>query len=535
MTRSCNHSRRAFLSAGGALLASGGVHALFPQLNLIPAALAQAQPGYKALVCLFLAGGNDSWNLLIPGSGAAYARYANARNGVFNTQANTEGLALPAVDGQGLVAGVTPPAALPLAGGYGINPFCPELAQLYAENRLAFIANTGSLVEPITRASYQQRRRPPQLYSHNDQTTQWHAGSSMSTQATDGWGGRVAGLTAQLAAATAGLPPTITLAGQTSFLAGQAFDGSPLFPFALSPTGDAPAATLLEYAVANRSAGQFQQVRANFLQELLDAASPQAFTSEYRAIVNRSLVLGREVINPAFATVADPAHPVNLPFAGLGGGNLHSQLRQVARMIRVSTDPTLANPINANRQVFFVTLGGFDTHSGQMAINTASGQHQLLQRMSQAVNAFFRAMQAIGMQDNVTLFTASEFARTLNSNGNGSDHAWGGTQFVVGGAVAGGAVYGRYPDLALDNAIATPVAGSDPTRGESFARGQFIPTTALDQLAATLARWMGVADSELPALFPNIDNFVTGSHANPVASPTFASFTRTIPGLIAGV
>jgi uncharacterized protein (DUF1501 family) len=536
MARTLNSSRRSFLRAGGALLACGGAHALFPQLNLIPSAIAQPQSGYKALVCLFLNGGNDSWNLLIPGAGAAYARYASARNGVYNQQTNTQGLALPSVEGQGFVAGATTPAALALGGGYGLNPFCPELAQLHAENRLAFIANAGSLIEPLTRASYQQRRRPPQLYSHNDQTTQWHIGSSAGTSSADGWGGRVAGLTAKLAAATAGLPPTITLSGQNRFLSGQAFDGSPLFPFALSPTGDAPATTLIEYAIANRSANQFQQVRAAYLQELLDAASPQAFTSEYQAIVNRSLELGREVINPAFATVADPAHPVNLPFAGLSGGNLHNQLRQVARMIRVSTDPTLANPINANRQVFFVSLGGFDTHSDQMAPTGASGHHQLLQRMSQAVNAFYRAMEAIGMQNDVTLFTASEFARTLNSNGNGSDHAWGGVQFVVGGAVAGGNVFGRYPDIALDNSLASPVAGSDAARGETFARGQYIPTTAIDQLAATLARWMGVADGDLPTLFPNIDNFATGgSHAHPIASPTFASFTRTIPGLIAGV
>jgi uncharacterized protein (DUF1501 family) len=539
MTRSCNPSRRAFLRAGGALLASGGAHALFPQLNLIPSAIAQPQSGYKALVCLYLAGGNDSWNLLIPGSGAAYARYANARNGVYNQQLNAQGLALPSVDGEGFVAGMTPPAALPLPGGFGLSPFCPELAELYGENRLAFIANIGSLVEPLTRATFQQRRRPPQLYSHNDQTTQWHVGSSVNTAAVDGWGGRVAGLTSRLANMTAGLPPTITLAGQTRFLSGEAFDGSPLFPFALAPTGNAPAATLLEYGVANRNANQFQQLRAAYLQELLDAASPQAFTSEYQAIVSRSLELGRDVINPAFQTVADPLLPVNVPFAGPTGGNLYSQLQQVARMIRVSTDPTLATPINANRQVFFVNLGGFDTHSSQMAINAGAGHHQLLQRLSQGVLAFYRAMQAIDMQDNVTLFTASEFARTLNSNGNGSDHAWGGMQFVVGGAVAGGSVFGRYPDIVLDNSLASPIAGTDPSRGENFARGQYIPTTAIDQLAATLARWMGVEDAELPLLFPNIDNFVTGPHANDdppdFASPTFASFTRTIPGLLAGV
>ena len=135
----------------------------------------------------------------------------------------------------------------------------------------------------------------------------------------------------------------------------------------------------------------------------------------------------------------------------------------------------------------------------------------------------------------MTLFSASEFGRTINSNGNGSDHAWGGVQFVVGGAVNGGQVIGRYPSIALNNSLSSPVAGSNPSLGECFSRGQFLPTTAIDQLGATLARWMGVANGDLPTLFPNIDNFASGPYANATASPTFAHFSRTIPGLMNGV
>lgn len=535
MTRSSN-SRRDFLRAGCGLLACGGASTLFPQLNLISSALAGAAPGYKALVCLYLGGGNDSWNLLIPGAGAAYDQYVNARNGVYNTQGNTGGLALPGTGGQGFVSGQTPPQAIGIAGGLGLNPFCPELASLYSGGRLAFISNVGPLVEPITRATYQgggARRRPPQLYSHNDQTNLWHIGTGSTTQTAMGWGGRVAGATSKLPSEMAGLPPTITLAGQSRFLAGQTSLGTAMFPFTLSTSASSPASTLIEYGIPNRSGNQFQVARAAHLQELLDAAYPQAFTGEYKDTVVRSRELASNVINPAFRSIT-ANDPVNTPFANLGNVGLFNQLRQVARMIKVSTDPTLANPINANRQVFFVNIGGFDTHDAQITGTGATGHHLLLQRVSQGINAFFQAMQAIGRQNDVTLFTASEFARTINSNGSGSDHAWGGVQMVVGGAVNGGQVYGRYPSIVLNNTLSGSVS-VNATQGECFSRGQFIPTVATDQLAASLAQWMGVPFADLPTIFPNIDNFASGPFANAGATPTFSYFSRTIPGLMAGV
>ena len=530
-------SRRDFLRATCGVLACGGAHALFPQLGLIPSAMAQAASGYKALVCLYLSGGNDSWNLLMPGGGTAWNLYRDARNGVYSTS-NTSGLALPAAVGTGFVTGQTTPAAIGISGNtYGVNPFCPELAQLYNEGNLAFLPNVGALVEPITRATYSgggARRRPPQLYSHNDQTSLWHIGSSASLQATRGWGGMVAGRTSKLASEMSGLPPVITLSGQTRFLNGLSSIDTPLFPFTLSTSSSSPAASLIEYGIANRNANQFQDVRKAYLEEMLAASAVQPFTEEYRSLVTRSIELANEVINPAFQTIAAD-DPVNTPFNGLTGNNLYSQLRQIARMIKVSTDAGLANPINANRQVFFVSIGGWDTHDNQISSIGATGHHGRLQVVSRAVNAFFRALQNIGQANNVTLFSASEFGRTINSNGNGSDHAWGGVQFLVGGAVNGGQVYGRYPSIALNNRISDPVPGSNPNLGECFSRGQFLPTTAVDQLGATLARWMGVADGDLPAIFPNIDNFASGPFANAGATPTFAHFGRTIPGLMDGV
>jgi uncharacterized protein (DUF1501 family) len=534
-------SRRDFLRAGCGLIACGGAASMLPQLGLIPSALAGTLPtGYKALVCLYLDGGNDAWNLLLPGDLAAHAKYVLARNGLYNpTAGNAGGLGIPHWSGAGYIPNQTLPISLPISTGqYAVNPFAAGLAQLYGEGRLAFLANVGPLVEPTTVASYNARRRPPQLYSHNDQSNLWHIGSGSSVSVTQGWGGRVAGRVAVPTSQTAGLPATITLSGQTRFLSGIDSGGVPLFPFALSTSSTTPATSLAQYSASNTSSNQLQQVRRAYLEELLNAASPQAFTREYGSVVERSLELADYVINPAITGI--PADdPVNgggaTGFTWPTGYSLSDQLRQIARMIRISADYSgFVSPIAANRQVFFVRIGGFDTHDGQISSLGANGHHLLLQRVSDAVTAFYRAMTAIGRQNDVTLFTASEFARTINSNGNGSDHAWGSVQFAVGGAVNGGQVYGRYPNIVLNNSLTGSVS-DNATQGECFSRGQFIPTTAVEQFSATLARWMGVPDADLPVIFPNIDNFSSGPFANVGASPTFANFSRIVPGLMNGV
>lgn len=537
------NSRRAFLSASAGLMACGGINTLLPQLGMIPTAMAGNAPGYKALVCLYFGGGNDAFNLLMPATAAEHARYVTSRNGIYNpTAGNGGGLALPRAGGEGFIAGQTPPAALALSGGqYAVNPFCPELATLYGQGRLAFLANIGPLVEPITRASYNARRKPPQLYSHNDQTNLWHIGSGSNSSVTQGWGGRAAGLTAKPAAQTAGLPATITLSGQTRFLSGVGLDGVPLFPFALSTSSQTPATSLANYSATNNTANQFHQVRRAYLEEMLDAAQPHVFSSEYGAIVDRSLQLADYVINPAVSNIP-AADPVNgggsTGFAWPTGFGLSDQLRQIARVIRISAaqpdNPGFNSPVNANRQVFYVNIGGFDTHDGQINSLTATGHHLLLERVSRAVKAFYDAMVAIGRANDVTLFTASEFGRTINSNGNGSDHAWGSVAFAMGGAVNGGQVYGRYPNIVLDNSLTGGVS-VNAGQGECFSRGQFLPTLACDQFSATLARWFGVDDNELPTIFPNIDNFANGPYANAGATPTFAYFNRIVPGLMNGV
>lgn len=517
------YSRRDFVRGGACMVAAGGISSFIPKLNLMGEALAQTGTGsgYKALVCLYLGGGNDSWNVLIPtGTNASgqysHAEYVTARNGIYNA-GNTGGLAIPRVT----TSGALPPAVAlsNTSGNLGVNPFAPELAALYNSNRLSFIANVGTVSDPITRATYNSRKKPPQLYSHNDQTSLWQIGSGNNLQIAQGFGGQIAGVTAQNN--LVGLSSAISIAGQTRFLVGETLGGASVFPFQMSTSTTAPAPLLSNYNAGSGALGEAQ--RRGALNQLFNLAYPELYSLEYKDIFNRSLQMGA-VINAELAAngTLSTVFPSN--------NSLADQLKQVARMIKISRPASVGGPgaIGANRQVYYVNLGGFDTHDNQITSTTqALGHHLLLQRLSQAVNAFNSAMNEIGAANEVTLFTMSDFARTINSNGNGTDHAWGGIQFVMGGAVSGGQVKGRYPRIKLD------LQGDN--NGECFSRGQYLPTTASDQLAATMARWMGVDNVNLPTIFPNIDNFTSGPFANAGATPTFAYFNRVIPGLLAGV
>jgi uncharacterized protein (DUF1501 family) len=527
MKQRFHSSRRAFLKGAACLAAAGGSASFLPGMRLVGTALAQSRlPGYKALVCVYLDGGNDGWNLLLPTGQQAngqysHAAYVQARNGLFATN-NLTGLALPREP----VAGALPPAVgltqgTDVAGNLGVNPFAAELAELYEARKLAFIANVGTLAEPTTRAAYDVRRRPAQLFSHNDQTRLWQIGNGGGNPAyPQGFGGQIAAFTADR---TSALSPVISVAGQTRFLVGRTSGNVAILPFQLSAATGAtplpqPLPVLNQYPTNGGRADEAQRRAA--LEELLDLAYP-AFSGEYRDILDRSLALSSQI--NALVSALPPSSNA-LPFPQ--GNALAGQLREVARMMRISKDS-----LGANRQIYFVRLGGFDTHDGQIVSTVAAaGHHALLQTVSRAVQWFQAEMDATGLADEVTLFSISDFARTINSNGNGTDHAWGSVQFVAGGAVAGGEVYGRYPAIVLDNRIGAATA-ADAAHGECFNRGQFIPTTAVDQMAATLAAWMGVTDDQLSAIFPNIDRFVDGPFASAAASPTFARFDRTIPFL----
>ena len=513
MSRS--NDRRDFLRGLSATLLAGTAQALLPQLGVLGNALAATPKrggfgNYRALVCVYLDGGNDSWNLLVPrdttNPGSMFSTYATARGGVYNAGTNPNGLGL---DFNGLrpitpngfganTFGLHPQFAdyqfAQIPGG-AVNLSHPGVANLFGQQRVALFPNIGTLVRPITKDTYNSTAKPPQLYSHSDQTNQWHLGRTTSNHPY-GWGGEVA------SRVTAGnqlqsLAPCISISGSSRFLVG---DG--VFPYQMSTTG---ATALSNYSA---TAGGLQSQRRAALDLMLAQTYAHPFSKEYGQLTARSLDLSTTIsaalgsfgnVTTAYQQSSATANSSSqVTVAGTNYSNsLLDQLRMVARMIKISR-PGSGAGINHERQIYLVRLGGFDTHDTQMA-NT--GQPLLMARLNQALSWFRQAMIDVGteigaptLQNEVTLFTMSEFARTLSSNGNGSDHGWGGVQLAMGGAVAGRAMYGTFPSQQLD--------GPD-----SFSRGQFIPTTPVDTYAATLARWMGVPDVDLEQVFPNLANF----------------------------
>jgi uncharacterized protein (DUF1501 family) len=543
MSRIHFDKRRDFLKGAACMAASGAASTFVPQLSMMGTAM--------ALVCLYLGGGSDSWNMLIPGddstiipvsgrsplsgfSPTPYGWYVTSRGGQFSGNPSALALIKPGAADPGNA--FLPPALGILGNQYGLNPAVPELQTLFNQGRLSFVANVGPLVEPLRRQGFSTFKRPPQLYSHNDQTSLWHIGGGSSSSNPNGWGGRMAGRLLGLPPAN-GLAPCISIAGQTRFLVGDYPNGANLFPYRMSTSATSPSVTLNNYSGTTNAGDKRREV----LQGLLNETYPQAMSNAYKDILGRSLDLATSV-NQAIAglnqgtTYAAFNTAVNaIPNTGIG-----QQLRQVARMIAVSR--LSGGAIQANRQVFYVSTGGYDTHGSQIPASRPtngvwSGHQGLLQQISQAMARFYDAIEALngvsgysGVRNEVLTFTMSEFARTINSNGNGTDHAWGGVQMVMGAPVSqggplnGGQVYGRYPLQLLNRQF----TGAPDALGECFNRGEFLPTTSVDQMSATFARWMGVSDADLPLIFPNINAFTNGSHPN---AAVMAYNTRTLPFL----
>jgi uncharacterized protein (DUF1501 family) len=443
-------NRRRFLTCA----AAGGLAYAFGRTPQAVSATAfsssAALADYKALVCVFLFGGNDSFNMVVPRTPAEYAVYASAR----------QNLAIPQA------------SLLPIGAEHGLHPSMSDIATLFEQDeRCAIVANVGPLIEPTTKAQYQAKstRLPPQLFSHNDQQDQWHALKGEATLKT-GWGGRVAdALTAGAATPLSqSLAINLSLSGQTLFQA-----GAESVPYTMGPTGPVSFIGLEgtdAYTLARRAA----------FESILRADHATVYERAYSAVQQRAL-LGASRINNALATVRSPnAVPFTTSFPTTPLGQ---QLKTVAELIAVR------DRLEVSRQIFFVATGGFDTHDAQ-----AADQPGLLGNLSSCLAAFYRATVEMSIAANVTTFTQSDFGRTLTSNGDGTDHAWGGNQLVVGGAVAGGTLYGRYPLLQID--------GPDDVGG-----GRMIPGISSDQYAATLARWFGVSDVQLAGIAPHVGNF----------------------------
>lgn len=424
----------------------------------------EAGDDYKALVCLFMNGGNDSHNTFIPNYTEGYNLYAAARQ--------AQGLAIA----QNTLLPITPPSM----GGqvWGFNPAITELKPLFDQGKMAIVANVGCLVQPLTRATYQAGApRPYQLFSHPDQVEQARSAIS-SFKSTTGWGGRVADRTGGLNPG-AGIPMVTSIAGATLFNIGA--NTAPLVVTA--------APTPLNQVLALTGFG----TAADELARRAAMDNVRALDLNY-TMVQQSSQLTQQAINASIQLSTDPTLTVTFPSTTLG-----NQLRQVAKLLK------FRQGLNMSRQIFFVELGGFDTHSSQV-----TPHRNLLIQVSQAVRAFYDETVAQGISDKVTLFTLSDFSRTLNPAGSGggvgSDHGWGGAQFVIGGAVNGGDFYGR----PTSNGTIVPTlvnGGAD----DADARGRFIPSVSVEQYAATLARWYGLSETDMPLVFPNIGNFSTSN------------------------
>ena len=473
-------NRRRFLQSASAL----GALPIVPQF--ISSAHAADVSGYKALVCVFLFGGNDSHNMVVPATTAEYNAYALARGGL----AEANGLALP----QG--------SLIPMAGGpYGLHPAMTGLASVYnTDRRLAVVANSGVLLAPTTLAQYKTRSvpLPPQLFSHSDMQSHWQT-LRPDQPADTGWGGRLADVFRT--AASGQLPVSVALGSGGLFMKGDqvfSYQVSPMkykngsidntFRLARPPRAD----IYWNWTGSNPQAlfeANARAPRANLLEEQFSTVMESAIDMGQfvtSAVYNETTVNGN--------TTYSLKNPV--PGTWPASNRLAAQLHTVAAMIAAR------QALGVTRQIFFVSLGGFDNHGDQFGRDAASGNktllagkhYDLMRTLDQALKAFYDATVAMGVASSVTTMTMSDFGRTLKSNGQGSDHGWGGHHLVMGGAVNGGRIVGQMPTVALNTAT-------------DVGEGRLLPTIASETYCATLAQWLGATNAELDGIFPNLSRF----------------------------
>jgi uncharacterized protein (DUF1501 family) len=444
-------SRRAFLKRTSMLAMAGAAAPWALNLAAMSEAAAATATDYKALVCVFLYGGNDYGNTLVPYDAARYALYQGMRPTLAYTQAQ-------------LAATVLNPNVA-LGGGlqYAIAPELAPLLPIFNAGKMGVMLNVGTLVQPTTKAQYTAGNTPlpPRLFSHNDQQSVWQ--SSSPEGATSGWGGRMGDL---FEAGNGNAVFTcINVASNAVYLSGKVAT-----QYQVSTKGPV--------ALAGVSKPLFGSTACSAaLQNLVTASSANLFENEYTRVTARSLSAGGAL---TAALAAGPT--INTPFPPPGTNGLADQLALVARMI------STADAVGAKRQVFFVSMGGFDTHDGLATLHPG-----LLTGVADALSAFYAATVELGVDNQVTTFTASDFGRTLTAN-DGSDHGWGSMHFMLGGAVNGGRYYGTPPVVAND--------GPD-----DVGQGRLLPSTSVDQYAATLGKWLGISDTDLLTVLPNLGNW----------------------------
>jgi uncharacterized protein (DUF1501 family) len=461
-------SRRQFLrTASFASMAGLRVSPFILGLNSM-AAMAQgsAPADYRALVCVFLQGGNDGHGTVIATDQESYSAFRQARSGA-------PGLAYP-------MSSLLPITLnTPQSGRtFALNPYLTGVQNLFNAGRAAVVANTGTLIAPATKAQVNANSvpLPASLFSHFDQTAAWQAIASNGGSAEHvGWGGAVADLIESMNMNSNSMFTCISTAGIALFLSGQTS-----FQLNVTPAGPIPISGLAQ-PLFGQTAG------TNALQSILSADETNLFAKEYGVVVQRSIqaqaTLASSMLPAGPGGVANPPQYLDPTTNMLADNPLADSMQTVARIILGRAG------LGVTRQIFYVQLGSFDTHDGQ------APQHaMLLSQLGQALEYFDGLMNQAGLGDQVTTFTASDFGRTLTSNSDGTDHGWGSHHFVVGGAVKGQDMYGQYPVVGVDQA-------------NDVGEGRLIPTTSVDQYAGTLARWFGLSDGQIRQVFPNFGNF----------------------------
>jgi uncharacterized protein (DUF1501 family) len=462
-------TRRLVLQRAMHLSALGVATPLAINLAAIGEAAAFDASDYKALVCVFMYGGNDYANTLVPFDPANYALYHQIRAGAAGEEQAGIALARASLAATAL----TPLDAAVLTDNlqYALAPELIGIKALFDAGRLAIQLNVGPLIQPTTLAQYRNSNRatnplPPKLFSHNDQQSIWQSDGSEGS--TNGWGGRLGDIALSSNPSNSQLT-CISASSNAVFVAGH-----DALQYQISPSG------------AIRISALNGTLR-NAVNAIVTRSSSHVLENECAAVTRRSIEL-EGTVNAALGGVT-----LTTPFPANNG--LARQMRVVARLIGANAT------LGVKRQVFFVSLGGFDNH------NDLIEDHQrLMTRLDGAMSAFFAATAELGVANKVTTFTASDFGRTLSSNSDGSDHGWGSHHFVMGGAVSGGRFYGTAPHVSIET-------------DDQVGQGRLLPTTAVDQFGATLAQWFGCTPSELPGILPNIGNFSNNNLGFLASSP----------------
>lgn len=466
----CKHdqTRRQFLrTASFASMAGISASPFLVGLNSM-AAMAQSTGAtdYKALVCLFLQGGNDGHGTVIATDPDSFSAFTQARSGA-------PGLAYP----QSSLLPIT--LRTPQSGRtFALNPALTGVQNLFNAGRVAIVANTGTLIAPVTKAQVQANSAPlpASLFSHFDQTAAWQAIASNGGSAEhEGWGGAVADLIESMNMNSNSMFTCISTAGIALFLSGQTS-----FQLNVTPAGPIPISGLAQPLFGNAPG-------TNALSSILSADENNLFAKEYEVVIQRSIqaqaTLATAMLPAGAGGVANPPQFLDPMTNKLADNPLAASMQTVARIIGGRAG------LGVTRQIFYVQLGSFDTHDGQAV------QHaRLLSQLGGALEYFDGVMTSFGLNDQVTTFTASDFGRTLTSNSDGTDHGWGSHHFVVGGAVQGQDMYGQYPVIGANQA-------------NDVGAGRLIPTTSVEQYAGTLARWFGLSDGQVRQVLPNFGNF----------------------------